>query len=113
MKPIKYLSRCYFSGSNAFAFIENLGNQINSAFFNHNCYSLLGVTWSFSSTSNMSENFQTSSLSGTEGVGGNGIAAYIANQHLQFDLHKHTTELQVYTLQQLKHVTGCVLINEM
>ena len=28
-----------FSGSNAFAFIEDLENQINSVVFSHNCYS--------------------------------------------------------------------------
>ena len=35
MKPIKHLSRCYFSDSNIFAFIEDLENQINNAIFNY------------------------------------------------------------------------------
>ena len=38
MEPIKCLIRCYFSCSNAFAFIEDLGNQTKSVVFNHNCY---------------------------------------------------------------------------
>jgi len=31
------LSRCYFSSSNAYTFIEDLENQINNTVFNHNC----------------------------------------------------------------------------
>ena len=38
IESIKCLIRCYFSGSNTFAFIEDLRNQINNAVFNHNCY---------------------------------------------------------------------------
>ena len=30
-------SKYYFSDSNAYAFIENLENQINNTVFNHNC----------------------------------------------------------------------------
>jgi hypothetical protein len=51
MKPIKYLSRCYFFYSNTFAFIEDIENQINNAVFNHNCYSWIRVIWSFLATS--------------------------------------------------------------
>ena len=36
MEPIKCLSKYYFSSSNAFAFIEDLGNQINNVVFCHN-----------------------------------------------------------------------------
>ena len=36
MEPIKCLSKYYFSSSNAFAFIEDLGNQINNVVFSHN-----------------------------------------------------------------------------
>ena len=38
MEPIKCLSRCSLSSSNIFAFIEDLGNQINTKIFNHNSY---------------------------------------------------------------------------
>ena len=31
------LSRCYFSSSNVYAFIEDPENQINNTVFNHNC----------------------------------------------------------------------------
>jgi len=31
------LSRCYFSSSNAYTFIEDPENQINNTVFNHNC----------------------------------------------------------------------------
>ena len=44
------LSGCVFS-SNAYAFIENLKNQINSTVFNHTCYKL------FFRINNMSEFF--------------------------------------------------------
>lgn len=39
MEPIKYLSMCYFYDFNAFAFIEDLGNQVNNMIFNQNCCS--------------------------------------------------------------------------
>ena len=38
IEPIKCLSLYYFSNSNAFAFAEDLRNQIISAIFNHKYY---------------------------------------------------------------------------
>ena len=35
IKEGKCSNRCYFSGSNAFTFIEDLDHQINSVIFNH------------------------------------------------------------------------------